>query len=144
MEHNQSESHNRIIFVNGTFDLLHAGHLKLLRFAKNLGGFVIVAIDSDERVRTLKGPSRPINSAQDRKDLLLALKYVNNVHIFSSDEGLSSFIKGLSVMWEVIMVKGSDYRGKYSIGQEFCKEVIYVERTAHSSTKSIEDISSRG
>lgn len=134
--------HN-IIFVNGTFDLLHVGHLKLLKFAKNLGGFVIVAIDSDARVQQLKGPQRPIHNEQDRKEMLLALKYVDNVHIFSTSTGLSDFIEGLSNLGFVTMVKGSDYKNIRSIGQEFCKEVYYVERTDHSSTQTIENITGR-
>lgn len=141
---NPSGSHNQIIFVNGTFDLLHVGHIELLRFAKNLGGFLIVAIDSDDRVRELKGPQRPINNQQDRECMLRALKYVDNVHVFSTSKGLNDFIYGLSLVGDVIMVKGSDYKNVVSIGQEHCKEIYYVERTGHSSTKTIECISSRG
>lgn len=138
-----SESRKHIIFINGTFDLLHVGHIELLRFAKNLGGFVIVAIDSDERVRELKGPTRPINNVQDRETMLRAIKYVDNVHVFSTSNGLESFIKNLSYNYDVIMVKGSDYEGIEAIGQKYCKKVIYVKRTEHSTTKTITDISSR-
>lgn len=132
-----------ITFVNGTFDLLHVGHLKLLKFAKNLGGFVIVAIDSDARVKQLKGPRRPINNMQDRKEMLLALKYVDNVHIFNTSEGLSDFIKELSTLGNVVMVKGSDYKNIEALGQEYCKKVYYVDRSDHSTTQTLENISSR-
>jgi len=126
------------IFVNGTFDILHIGHLSMLEYARSLGTELTVAIDSDERVKLLKGPSRPVNSQQERAALLASLKTVDNVFIFDTDEELTHLISEHDVM-----VKGSDYIGKPIIGQEFCKEIVFYDRTEHSTTKTIQDISSR-
>ena len=81
------------IFVNGAFDVLHTGHLNLLKAAKDLGGFVLVAIDSDTRVKKLKGPDRPINSQLDRMQMLLAIKHVDKVIVFSNDDELDYICK---------------------------------------------------
>ena len=126
------------IVVNGTFDVIHPGHLALLNYAKSLGDFLIVAIDSDSRVRELKGPQRPINPQGERKQLLENLKAVDQVVIFNSSEELIDIIRSCS-----IMVKGSDYRGKSIIGEANC-QVIYFDRIdEYSSTKKIQDIINR-
>ena len=127
------------VVVNGTFDVIHPGHLAILNFAKSLGDLLIVAIDTDERVSQLKGPTRPINSQSDRKILLENLKAVDEVRLFSSKEELIDIVKECS-----IMVKGSDYKGKSIIGETYCPEVVYYDRTEHSSTQKIQDIINRG
>jgi D-beta-D-heptose 7-phosphate kinase/D-beta-D-heptose 1-phosphate adenosyltransferase len=127
------------VVVNGTFDVIHPGHLALLNYARSLGDFLIVAIDTDERVRQLKGQYRPINNQQERKILLENLKSVDQVEIFGSDLELVSIIRQCD-----IMVKGSDYRGKSVIGEANC-HVIYFERIDdYSSTAKIQDIIDRG
>jgi len=125
------------IVVNGTFDIIHPGHLALLNYAKSLGDFLIVAIDTDERVRQLKGPSRPINNQDERKLLLENLRAVDEVRIFNSPEELIEIVK------DCIMVKGSDYKGKSIIGETYCQQVVYYDRTEHSSTQKIQDIINR-
>jgi D-beta-D-heptose 7-phosphate kinase/D-beta-D-heptose 1-phosphate adenosyltransferase len=126
------------IVVNGTFDIIHPGHLALLNYARSLGDFLIVAIDSDERVRQLKGPSRPINNQEERKELLENLKAVDQVVIFNTAAELVDIIKECA-----IMVKGSDYKGKSVIGEANC-QVIYFDRiNEYSSTKKIQYIISR-
>ena len=127
------------VIVNGTFDIVHPGHLALLNHAKSLGDFLIVAIDTDDRVRQLKGPSRPINNQDERKLLLENLKAVDEVRLFGSKDELIDIVKECS-----IMVKGSDYRNKSVIGETYCQQVIYYDRTEHSSTKKIQDIINRG
>lgn len=127
------------VIVNGTFDVIHPGHLALLNYAKSLGDFLIVAIDTDDRVRQLKGPSRPINNQDERKLLLENLKAVDEVRLFGSKDELIDIVKECS-----IMVKGSDYRNKSVIGETYCQQVIYYDRTEHSSTKKIQDIINRG
>ena len=127
------------IVVNGTFDVIHPGHLALLNYAKSLGDFLIVAIDSDDRVRQLKGPKRPINTQTERKLLLENLKAVDQVVIFNSSEELVDIIRQCA-----IMVKGSDYRGKSVIGEANC-QVIYFDRIdEYSSTNKIQGIIDRG
>lgn len=128
------------IFVNGTFDLLHAGHLALLKAAKDLGGFVLVAIDSDYRVRQLKGAHRPVRAQQQRMQMLLALRYVDEVQIFNTAEQLVEIIKTYKPH---IMVKGSDYKNQYIIGAEYCKNIHFIEKTDDSTTKTIESIFAR-
>lgn len=127
------------IVVNGTFDVLHPGHLALLNYAKSLGDYLIVAIDTDRRVKELKGTNRPIYNQDDRKLFLENLKAVDEVRLFDSPEELISVIKECS-----IMVKGSDYRGKSVIGEECCPQIIYYDRTNHSTTQTIQDIVNRG
>jgi rfaE bifunctional protein nucleotidyltransferase chain/domain len=126
------------VVVNGTFDVIHPGHLALLNYAKSLGDFLIVAIDSDSRVSELKGPQRPINPQDERKLLLENLKAVDQVVVFNSSSELVDIIKQCA-----IMVKGSDYRGRSVIGEANC-QVIYFERiNEYSSTKKIQDIINR-
>jgi D-beta-D-heptose 7-phosphate kinase/D-beta-D-heptose 1-phosphate adenosyltransferase len=126
------------VVVNGTFDVIHPGHLALLNYAKSLGDFLIVAIDSDSRVSELKGPQRPINLQDERKLLLENLKAVDQVVVFNSSSELVDIVKQCA-----IMVKGSDYRGRSVIGEANC-QVIYFERiNEYSSTKKIQDIINR-
>ena len=126
------------VVVNGTFDVIHPGHLALLNYAKSLGDFLIVAIDSDSRVSELKGPQRPINPQDERKLLLENLKAVDQVVVFNSSSELVDIVKQCA-----IMVKGSDYRGRSVIGEANC-QVIYFERiNEYSSTKKIQDIINR-
>jgi D-beta-D-heptose 7-phosphate kinase/D-beta-D-heptose 1-phosphate adenosyltransferase len=128
------------VIVNGTFDIIHPGHLALLNYAKSLGDSLVVAIDTDDRVKELKGTSRPINNQYERKLLLENLKAVDKVYFFSSKEELIKLIGECD-----IMVKGSDYQGKSIIGESHCKQVIYFERiNEYSSTKKIEHIINRG
>lgn len=134
-------SRETIVVVNGTFDILHAGHLKLLALARSLGSRVIVCIDSDKRIKELKGPDRPINSQQDRVLMLEALKYVDSVHIFDTDLELRNTIRGYAPDY---MVKGSDYANKPVIGDEYCRNVVYLKRDdKYSTTKTIKSIASR-
>ena len=129
------------IFVNGSFDVLHTGHLDLLFYAKSLGKHLHVAIDNDERIRYNKGIDRPFNPLHIRKAVMESLKPVDSVSVFGTDEELINTIRSYS---PDIMVKGSDWRGKYVIGQEFCGQVLFYERVNYeSSTKTIQDFISR-
>lgn len=119
------------VFVNGTFDILHTGHLALLNFAKSLGDTLTVGIDSDARVRMLKGNNRPVFTATERQNLLQNLKAVNEVFIFDTDDELINLVKQSD-----IMVKGSDYRGKSVIGEKYSKQIIFFEKLNEYSTSS--------
>jgi D-beta-D-heptose 7-phosphate kinase/D-beta-D-heptose 1-phosphate adenosyltransferase len=130
-----------VVFVNGTFDILHPGHIHLLNTARSLGDYLIVAIDSDERVRQLKGSSRPINTEQDRKLMLENLKAVSEVMIFNSDEELEMMVNEYS---PAVMLVGSDWRGKTIVGGQYAKHIEYFERIdEYSSTKTVQDIINR-
>lgn len=124
--------------MNGTFDVLHLGHLAMLNFAKSLGTHLVVAIDSDERVKRLKGPNRPINNVSERKIMLENLKAVDSVEIFDTDEDLINIIKTCD-----IMVKGGDYKTLPIIGKEYIKVVLFDRIDEYSSTKKIQDIVDR-
>jgi rfaE bifunctional protein nucleotidyltransferase chain/domain len=127
------------VFVNGTFDIIHRGHLELLTFAQRQGDWLTVAIDSDRRVKQLKGHDRPINSMAERADLLRHLRAVDQVIVFDTDEELITLIGQHDAM-----VKGSDYRNKHIVGADVCKEIIFFERlNGYSTTKTIQHIVNR-
>ena len=120
--------------VNGTFDILHRGHLELLNFARSKGDTLLVAIDTDRRVKELKGDTRPINNQQDRKFHLENLKAVDGVMLFDSKEELIEIMKG----WEPdIYVKGSDWKSNSGTAHQYSKEVIYYDRVSDYSTTNI-------
>jgi len=130
----------KTIFVNGTFDILHPGHVQLLNYARSLGDSLLVAIDGDQRVRELKGSGRPINSEDDRKLMLESLRSVDTVWIFNSDQELEDICR----LYNPVMVKGSDYKGRHIIGHQYCKEIVFYDRIEpYSTTRAIQDIGSR-
>ena len=131
----------RKVFVNGTFDLLHPGHLSLLTYASNNGDYLLVAVDSDQRVREKKGSQRPINNQYVRSTMLFHIKGVDEVTVFNTDEDLTNIVKDYE---PDIMIVGSDYEGKNVIGSEYAKELKFFKRDErYSSTRIIEDIISR-
>jgi len=132
----------KTVFVNGTFDVLHRGHLLLLNYAKSLGDVLYVAIDTDERVKEKKGPSRPVNSLDERIFMLENLKAVDYVMSFSNDKSLESLVK---IIKPDIMVVGSDWKGKSVIGSYHAAELQFFDRIdEYSSTKIIQSIIDRG
>ena len=127
------------IIVNGTFDILHSGHLALLTYARSLGDHLVVAIDSDRRVKELKGVSRPVNTQAERQELLSNLRSVDEVRIFDSDLELVDIVAECA-----IMVKGSDYRDRAIVGSEVCSSIVFFERIdGFSTTEKIQSISNR-
>ena len=99
------ESSKRI-FVNGAFDLIHLGHLDLLKHAASLGDYLVVAIDTDERIRYNKGNDRPVNNLLTRKSIMESFRFVDEVKVFGTDQELIDTIKSYSPH---VMVKGSDW-----------------------------------
>lgn len=129
------------IAVNGTFDILHRGHLQMLEYAKSLGDYLVVFIDTDRRVKELKGDTRPINNQEDRKYMLESLKSVDECCVFDSKEELEQFLKNYE---PDIMVKGSDWAGKSITAAKYCKKVIYYDRVGeYSTTNTIQHITNR-
>jgi rfaE bifunctional protein nucleotidyltransferase chain/domain len=124
----------KLVFVNGCFDVLHRGHIELLKYARSLGDCLIVAIDSDERVKSLKGPTRPINSQEDRCELLNSLRYVDETRVFNSELQL---VELTALLQPDIMVVGSDYQNKRVIGSEHSKEILFFDRIPYYSTTTI-------
>lgn len=128
--------------VNGTFDIVHRGHIELLNYAKSLGDFLLVAIDTDRRVKELKGEQRPINNQWDRMFMLDNLRSVDSVRFFDSQEELINIMKEYK---PDIYVKGSDWKkDRPSTAEKFCEKVIYYDRVGdYSTTKTIQDIVNR-
>lgn len=139
------------IWVNGCFDVLHIGHLNLLQGAKYYKdpryskkgdkNKLIVGIDSDKRVKELKGTGRPINTEKDRKRMLEALKIVDKVVVFNTSEELRNHIK----TWDIdFMMIGDQYRNKNVIGSENSKHgVVFYPVDEHSTTDIIKKIKER-
>lgn len=98
--------HKGIVLTNGVFDVLHKGHIELLKFSKSQGDHLVVAIDSDKRVKELKGKDRPINSQVDRKRVLEAIEYVDEVVVFNTTEELKDLYLNLKPN---VLVKGSEW-----------------------------------
>ena len=95
-----------VVLTNGVFDILHKGHIEILKFAKSQGDKLIVAIDSDERVKDIKGDNRPVNNQEDRRRILETCRYVDEVVIFNSKQDLQNLYQNLNPN---ILVKGSEW-----------------------------------
>jgi rfaE bifunctional protein nucleotidyltransferase chain/domain len=129
------------IIVNGTFDIVHRGHIELLNYAKSLGNQLLVCIDTDRRVKELKGESRPINNQWDRMFMLENLRAVDDVQFFDSAKELEEICKNYQ---PDIMVKGSDYKDKPIVGSQYCKEIKFVDLVnGYSTTNTIKNIINR-
>ena len=127
----------KIVFTNGCFDILHVGHVKYLQEAKSFGDVLIVGLNSDESVSRLKGPTRPINIAQDRAYLLAALEAVDFVVPFEDDTPYEL----IKMIKPDVLVKGGDYKGKVVVGTEFASELKIVDFVdGKSTTKTIQKI----
>lgn len=103
-----------VVFTNGCFDLLHVGHVRMLRQAATYGSCLIVAVNSDASVRRLKGPSRPINSEATRTEIVAELRCVDAVTIFDEDTPHAL----IDLLRPHVLVKGGDYRPEEVVGRE--------------------------
>ena len=129
------------VFVNGTFDVLHLGHLSLLSYAADCGDYLLVALDSDSRVSNAKGPTRPFNNLNTRKTIMSTLRMVDQVACFSSDEELESIISEYS---PDIMIVGSDWKGKEVVGEQYAKAVRFFDRVGeYSTTRTLQGLTYR-
>lgn len=125
-----------IIFTNGCFDILHKGHIELLKFAKNQGRTLVVGINDDESVKRLKGDDRPINDLGIRMENLLALPFVDDVIPFTDDTPYE-LIKELA---PDIIVKGGDYTFDTVIGNDLAEVVIFPTVEGYSTTNILDKI----
>ena len=130
---------NKIVFTNGCFDILHIGHVSLLEYAKSLGDYLIVGLNSDNSVKRNKGSSRPINKEIDRQKLLQSIKWVDEVVIFGEDTPIE-LIKKIK---PDIIVKGGDYKKEQVVGYGLADVIIFNYLNGYSTTKTIKDISNR-
>ena len=128
-----------LIFTNGCFDIIHRGHLELLKYCKSIGSRVIVGLNSDASVRRLKGLQRPINNVFDRKFTLESIKYVDEVIVFEENTPIE-LIKKIK---PDIIVKGGDYSVDSVVGNTLCEVRIFNYVNGYSTTKTIQNIINR-
>lgn len=123
----------KIVFTNGCFDILHAGHVSVLEFSRSKGDVLIVGMNSDDSVRRLKGPSRPVNTQADRALVLAGLESVSAVSIFSEDTPYNL----IKLVGPDVLVKGGDYKPSEIVGREFAKKVVRFALLKGRSTSNI-------
>ncbi len=127
----------KIIFTNGCFDLLHAGHVFILNEAKKLGDILVVGLNSDASVQRLKGTTRPLNSQSDRQKVLSGLRSVDFVCLFEEDTPLELIL----ALKPDVLVKGGDYTPDTIVGADFvCQnggEVVVIPLVEGKSTSNI-------
>ena len=140
----ETRGRKKIVFTNGCFDLLHVGHVRLLRKARSLGDALVVAVNSDRSVRKLKGPGRPLVDEKSRAEVLSALDCVDYVTFFSEPTPLET-IKALK---PDILVKGADYLHSEIVGKDDVKKVVRFPLVRGFSTSNlvrrIADVHGRG
>ncbi len=124
---------DKIVFTNGCFDILHRGHVSLLREAKKLGDVLVVGINSDRSVRSLKGEGRPVNTEEDRVELLAGLEFVDYVVVFD-EETPENILRALR---PEVLVKGGNYAVEQVVGREFAGRTVIVPMLEGYSTTRI-------
>lgn len=134
----------RLVFTNGVFDILHAGHVRCLEAARSLGDLLIVGMNSDASVRRLKGPSRPINSFADRAEVVAALRAVDAVIEFAEDTPLML----IEALRPEVHVKGGDYIAdelpEAPIVRSYGGEIVIIPLLeGRSTTKLIDEMRGR-
>ncbi len=143
--HKQKQDGKKIVFTNGCFDIIHAGHIKYLQEAKELGDILIIGLNSDSSIKKLKGKERPINSQADRAVVLGGLSTVDYVVIFKEDTPFN-LIKHIK---PDILVKGGDWKVEEIVGSDIVlsyngqvKSLSFIEQTSTSLIiKKIKELS---
>lgn len=133
----------RVVFTNGVFDLLHPGHVDLLTRSRALGDALVVGLNSDASVKRLKGPMRPVRSAEERAIVLAALACVDCVCVFDDDTPLALIER----LRPDVLVKGGDYTEATIVGAPFVRarggDVVVVPLVpGHSTTSTIARLTS--
>lgn len=122
-----------IVWVNGCFDLLHFGHIEMLKYARGLGDALHVGIDSDVRIQESKGPTRPYQNQETRLSVLKSLSFVDKASIFDTSWQLGEYIRQANPK---VMVIGEEYKGKDIIGAQYVQNIVYFPRIEGFSTTS--------
>lgn len=123
----------KIVFTNGCFDILHAGHVSILEFSRSKGDVLVVGLNSDASVKRLKGATRPVNPQTDRALVLAALESVSAVCIFKEDTPY----KLIQQIRPDVLVKGGDYKPSEIVGREFAGKVVRFKLLQGRSTTNI-------
>lgn len=105
---------HKVVFTNGVFDILHAGHVMYLEAARALGDVLVVGLNTDDSVRRIKGPTRPVNTEMDRAAVLAALRCVDHVVLFDGDTPLEL----IEALIPDVLVKGGDYTRDTIVGAD--------------------------
>ncbi len=129
----QRQAGKKIVFTNGCFDILHAGHVSVLEFSRSKGDVLVVGMNSDASVRRLKGPTRPVNPEADRALVLAALQAVDAVCLFEQDTPYEL----IQLVRPDVLVKGGDYKPNEIVGREFAKKVVRFALLKGRSTTNI-------
>ena len=127
---------NKVVWINGCFDVLHYGHFQLIQYAARIGGKLVIGIDSDERVKQLKGEDRPFHTQEQREYNLNQIRGVGEVIVFHTEDELRETLKRLT---PDVFVIGSDYMDKPIIGGEWAKEIRFFDRIEGFSTTKLLD-----
>lgn len=136
----EREAGKKIVFTNGCFDILHAGHVSVLEFSRAKGDVLVVGLNSDESVKRLKGPSRPVNTQADRALVLGGLQAVDAVCVFEQDTPYEL----IKLVRPDVLVKGGDYKPEDIVGREFAKKVVrFALLKGRSTTNIIQKASTR-
>ncbi len=134
----QRKAGKKIVFTNGCFDILHAGHVSVLEFSRSKGDVLVVGLNSDASVKRLKGPTRPVNCQADRALVLAGLESVSAVCIFEEDTPYQL----IKLVRPDVLVKGGDYKPSEIVGREFAKKVVrFALLKGRSTTNIIKKIS---
>lgn len=131
----------RVVFTNGCFDLLHPGHMRYLYAARQMGDFLVVAVNTDRSVKSIKGKNRPIQSQDERAELLAALSFVDAVALFDEDNPL----KVIQDLLPAVLVKGGDWAEEKIVGADVVRKAGGTVKslpfvTGYSTTALIEKI----
>jgi rfaE bifunctional protein nucleotidyltransferase chain/domain len=131
----------KVVWVNGCFDVLHRGHIELFKYAKSQGDYLVVGVDTDNRIKRSKGSDRPFNKLEDRIAMLESIRYIDKVVYFD----VTSELRAQILLCDAkTIVVGKEYQKKGVIGAEMVDEVKFFERIdEHSTTKILEHSSGR-
>ena len=124
---------SNIVFTNGCFDILHSAHIKLFQYSKSQGNILVLGLNSDESIKRLKGPERPINNLEERTTILSLFNFIDYIIIFSEDTPYNI----IKLLQPDIIVKGGDYCAENIVGVQYCKEVKIFNYIHNKSTSLV-------
>ena len=130
------------VWLNGCFDVLHRGHIEMVKYAREVGDYVVVGTDTDARINESKGNTRPINTLEDRIEILRSIKYIDHVVSFDSDEELIDHLKFYKPDHRIL---GSEYKNSGKIvGEDFSGDILFFDRIEqYSSTDTIKEMNKK-
>lgn len=130
---NELSKQSNIVFTNGCFDILHSAHIKLFQYSKSHGDILVVGLNSDDSIKRLKGPERPINNIEERTAILSLFPFIDYIIIFEEDTPYNI----IQLLQPDIIVKGGDYCAENVIGSQYCKQVKIFNYIKDKSTSIV-------